>query len=623
LIPDISIKPEAPVHSFPRPSSFTIPITIRSDLPSENVNKPTLSSPSQSPSLLPTIPTSPSVIKTAYKPSVSFQSAPLSFSTDTHQSSTTKRTVPSPSNTETHVGRPETLIFQHDEDIRSSPLITPLLESPITRIEAKTEPEPASSEDVSTASSSSKPIEIFEKTINKYDAIIDQISSILASVSPLSSTVSSMSPGKSVLDYELTIDGSPILQRKCIEPESSQQSTATHTNTPRVKGKYLIRDDSYDKIITAIADLDNEWTPSPENQDPTTTVIEEEKEDQQRSLSSEQLNDETKTLSFDEHQIPLDIAEKKGEIEISSTDEQQLSPITESEKSEHPIASISSLNDMNLDVQSTMKIVPNRTELIQQQTDLLSYPINFETNEEQTRQSNDEVSPNMKNRKRVTWGDIIVNSDDSESSLSQSWSEETSSSETSITIDKNERLASNKSSTIIEQQINSPTFIGNVGVDDQANAITPIELSNLNDQEIISTESTQLSTMIIARHIKCPSSPETSSSTSDSIERQTTSSDLNESQSSQDEQIISSENSAETQFVSTIDSSNQDTLAVDETRKPPIKDTDLLSLPIVESPIDTLIDSISTRYISSDVYHGYLGDHKQFIDVSEIFKFFS
>jgi hypothetical protein len=160
-------------------------------------------------------------------------------------------------------------------------------------------------------------------------------------------------------------------------------------------------------------------------------------------------------------------------------------------------------------------------------------------------------------------------------------------------------------------------------VDDQANAITPIELSNLNDQEIISTESTQLSTMIIARHIKCPSSPETSSSTSDSIERQTTSSDLNESQSSQDEQIISSESSAGTQFVSTIDSSNQDILAVDETRKSPIKDTDLLSLPIIESPIDTLIDSISTRYISSDVYHGYLGDHKQFIEVSEIFKFFS
>ncbi len=65
LIPDISIKSEAPVHSFPRPSSFTIPITIRSDLPAENVNKPILSSPSQSPSLLPTIPTSPSIIKTA------------------------------------------------------------------------------------------------------------------------------------------------------------------------------------------------------------------------------------------------------------------------------------------------------------------------------------------------------------------------------------------------------------------------------------------------------------------------------------------------------------------------------------------------------------------------------
>ncbi|CAF4275199.1 unnamed protein product, partial [Adineta steineri] len=35
-------------------------------------------------------------------------------------------------------------------------------------------------------------------------------------------------------------------------------------------------------------------------------------------------------------------------------------------------------------------------------------------------------------------------------------------------------------------------------------------------------------------------------------------------------------------------------------------------LPIV-SPIDTLVNTVPNRYISSDVYHGYLGEHKQFM----------
>jgi hypothetical protein len=423
-----------------------------------------------------------------------------------------------------------------------------------------------------------------------------------------------MSPGKSVLDYELTADGSPILPRKRIEPESSQPSTTTtvtQTNTPRVKGKHLIRRDSYDKILTAIADLDIELTPPPENQDPITTVIEEEKEDRQLSSSSDQANDETKTLSFDEHQTPSLIDEKKKEVEISPVYEQQQQPTT--------------------------------TELAQQQTDLLSHLTNVETTEEQTVQT----SPNKKNDKHVRWGEIMINSDDSESSLSESpTEEETSSSEISITTTENEYLVSNKSSTILEQEINSSTFIENVDVDDQMNTITLIESSNLNDQQIISTKPTELPNLVITRRIKSSSSPETSSSTSDSIDQQTTSSDLNESQSSEDEEVISSESSGETQFISTIDPSNQDTFTIDEpsttissvvnnestdspaeeiesNKAEPFTENEigLLSLPIIESPINTLIDSISTRYISSDVYHGYLGDHTQFVEVSEIFKF--
>ena len=53
-----------------------------------------------------------------------------------------------------------------------------------------------------------------------------------------------------------------------------------------------------------------------------------------------------------------------------------------------------------------------------------------------------------------------------------------------------------------------------------------------------------------------------------------------------------------------------DTIVIESTTAP-------LEL-VITSPIDTLTDTVSNRYISSDVYHGYLGDHKEFSHVSQI-----
>lgn len=550
FIPDIPIKYESvsnfqPFLSSPPTSSSIIPTIDRSNLSAQNVHQSLPSFSSQLPSPLPVTPTSTSPTKITYKPAVVFQAPPLPFSTNIGQGMTNERTVASLSNTAKHVGRPETLIFQHDEDITSSsigkpsPLITPSLDSPVTRSEEKPQLELTPSEELSTAPVSSKPIEIIEQTINKYDTIIDQISAILASVSPLSSTVSSMSPGKSALDYEMTSDGSPILPRKQIEHELPQQSTMTS----RAKGKYLIRDDSYDKIITAIADLDNELTPSPENE-PADTIVEEKTEHRQFSAPSEQIDHRTDTTSS--------VSDKKKEMEILSADEQQ---------SEHPVTSISSSNS------STSKTSPlNDTKLVVESTTEVTLDLLYPMSSIETR---DEVSPDKKNGKRVRWGNVIVNSEDDESLLSLSLTDEVSSSDTPVISAKNNRPAA-------------------------------------DDQHIIFIESTELLTPGFERRIPSSSSPETSSSVSDSIDRQTTSPELNESRSSQDEHIVSSESPDEIPFVPAVDPSNK-------------VNTDSVSLPIIESPIDTLSTSISTRYVSSDVYHGYLGDHAEFIEVSEVF----
>ena len=197
-----------------------------------------------------------SPVKVTYKPRVSFRSAPLPFLADIPSSSSTTQTVPPSLAIQEKLDRPETILFQHDEDLQLSPIVSPLLDSPLTS-------QSSFSEEPVTVSS--KPIEILENTLNKYESLIDQISEMLASVSPLSSTISSMSPSKSVLDYELSSDSSPILPHRSVETNVSPNATARRTPS-----SHLIREDSYDKIVTAIADLDEELD-SPM----ATTVIEE------------------------------------------------------------------------------------------------------------------------------------------------------------------------------------------------------------------------------------------------------------------------------------------------------------------------------------------------------------
>lgn len=568
-------------------SETTLPTIYRSDVSYENTHQSIPANLLQShPSSPVTSPSSSLRTRSAYKPSVSFQSAPTSLSNSSQQNSTNNQTVLLTSNTDKQINRPETLLFQPDEDIRRfslekpSPILTPLLESPITRLDSKSESEHTATEELS--SFSSKPIEILEKTLSKYDTIIDQISEVLTSVSPLSSTMSSMSPGKSVLDYELTADGSPILQRKNIESQQSTTSSVKNTNIQRIKGKYLIREDSYDKIITAIADLDDELTPPPDTQKSTTTIIEEEQEDNQvLSLSSDILTSELQLL--DETKL-----DKDELVNIESITETQADDVEFNQQGKGSLSNIS----------------------------------HVETVQEEMDQFNVEVTVNKNNEKRVTWGQSVAVNEDDESSLSESLIEEDSLSETPITTTETEHITSQISPTSIES-------------------------SNLNNEQDVSIQSTESPKNIIERQNKFASSSEPSSSFSDSVDRETSPSDLNESRSSHDEQVLSSRNSVDNQFVPVIDSSNKNTttigeqspinsdiivkenanLQVDEIEsnktETPVQlihseENEAKSLSI-ESPINTLTDSTSTRYISSDVYHGYLGDHRTFLEVSEIF----
>ena len=460
-------------------SSSTIPSIDESTSFTRKVEKSFPSPSSQSSTISPTL----SPTKIIYKPAVVFQAAPASFSKNISQFAADERSVESLFNRQKPLDRPETLIFQSDEDTVSSstkkpsPLITPSPDSPNVHVEDKTKPElPSLPEEQTTASASSKPIEIMEQTLNKYDTIIDQISSILASVSPLSSTLSSMSPGKSALDYEVTSDGSPILTRAHKKPDSPpppETTTIVTTMTTRAKGKFLIRDDSYDKLLATMADLDNELTPPPEHEN-TATVVEEKTEVSITPVLSEPTEDKKKSLS------PSDDTKSNVDTPISS-----------------PVG-------------------------------LVRHTSSAETS--------DETSSSKKNNKRVTWGDVTVNSEDEESSLSQSFTDEISSAEASFVLAKQGRLTIDQSTAIIQQDIDMPRSVLN------------IDVNTLTESTIV-TASMDLSPPMVERRVVLSSSPDTSSSVSDSIDRQTTSSDFNGSRSSQDEHIISSTGSDEPHFI--------------------------------------------------------------------------
>ncbi|CAF1092250.1 unnamed protein product [Rotaria sordida] len=538
------------IHST---SSSKLPTTYQSQSSKENIDKP-ISYPSRPSTLLPS----------SYKPSILLPSAPLSLSKDTSSSSTNKQTVLPSSNIEKQIDRTETHLFQHDEDIYSSDIEKSLSESSINHIKSTIDPEHTPTEEFLTISS--KPIEILENTTNDYDSLINQISDILANVSPLSSTVSSMSPGQSVLDYELTSDGSPILKRKLIE---SQQSTVplTNTNTQCSKAKYLIRDDSNDKIVTAMEDLNIELTPVPSNIQKSTTIEIEKNESiktfldehEMSSPSSKQIQEDVKTSSL--------INKKHKESEILLTNGKGLSSITKKIEDEYSILSIPPLNVLTnelsslekeklVDIQPVNQTPLNNVEFVQSEISLLTNIPNNEDLQEETSESYNEVIPCTKNENHVTDDNIDLNDgdDDDDSSIYLSLTEEINTSKPSIIAADEEYITSAKSKPIDEQQIST---------------------YDTTDHQIIASDFTKPLTIV--------------------IQRRSTSSDL-----SQSDKIKTS-----TQLVD--DTENIVRISI-------IENTTLSSLPIIISPINTLTNSISTRYISSDVYHGYQGEHTQFIE---------
>ncbi|CAF4674775.1 unnamed protein product [Rotaria sp. Silwood2] len=379
-----------------QPILSTVPIVSRSETSYGNLYRPmppySFDSYPPSNTYTTSLSTSSSSTQSAYKPQVPFQSPSLFSSYNINQSSLREPLFRSTTKMETQIDHPETFSFQQDEDTRSSrieqpsPIIHPPPPSPITREELNIEPEPLHMEELTDVSS--EPIRILESTLNKYDSLINQISEVLASVSPMSSTVSSLSPGKSVLDYDLSSDSSLISPTSRTKIQPLEQTTTTTTvvsTTEQTKPSHLIRRDSYDKIITVISDIDKEIAspsdtqtssstiteekeetktllvdeqqvpPITEKQDEETkvasteeyqasSVLMEQKEDQAKTLSTEEQptlllteekkQEETKTLSADDHQIPSIIQKEKEEAKTLSVDEQQVLPITEKQDEE-------------------------------------------------------------------------------------------------------------------------------------------------------------------------------------------------------------------------------------------------------------------------------------------------
>jgi hypothetical protein len=177
--------------------------------------------------------------------------------------------------------------------------------------------------------------------------------------------------------------------------------------------------------------------------------------------------------------------------------------------------------------------------------------------------------------------------------------------------------------------------------------------------DIIEKQSTPLDSPELK--IKSLSPLETSSTFSDSTNQQATLSDVTESQMSLHEQQIHSTSPIDNQSASITDSSKEDTLTIDKasTTTPDVishediskaqeesettidehkgetssqvvesaaHDSDTSAVerttssfqPTIVSPIDTLADTVANRYISSDVYHGYLGEHKEFLQVGQM-----
>ncbi|CAF4201248.1 unnamed protein product, partial [Adineta steineri] len=574
-------------HTSSRLHSVTNPAMYRSTSPDENAYKPI--SPT-------TITTSSLPLST--KSSILFQYAPSMPLKEMNKSNINEHNILSSLDNEKRIERPETLLFQHDEDIHSfslknlTPIITP---SPI---ESRIEPEHPLADELTIAAS--KPIEILENTITKYDSLINQISDILATVSPLSSTVSSMSPNKSVLDYELSADGSPILHHKRIESPTSTRNAYMQ----RMKTKHMIREDSYDKIVVAIKDLDNEITPP---------------SDVKTSSLTERINEETELLSDDELEKNSSLDENKKEIETLLRNIQQLSTIIENEKDEH--------------------------QYTRSQTELLSNVLNDETTIQKANLAYDEVTSD--------------NKDDAESSSNQNLIEELypsniSKESSSIvnqqpdisifnkTISNDEKIITlsstpddqhivkedvarlpTTSTNYANEKLTSEIVNNKQGCQKETSIEPQISSINTTNHHVAASDSIDSQTNFIEKQIKSISSLDTTANVLDSTDRQTPLLNSNASRTSQDKQTLNSRDSFNRDKFLTDEQTKEIKSNEVETITQPVDNTECedrlltnesISLPPnIESPIDTLANSISSRYISSDVYHGYLGERTQYM----------
>ena len=383
-------------QSFTQPLLSKFPAVYRSETFYKDVYKPLppYSLKSYPPSNIYNLSSlSPSTTESTYKTQIPFQSTPLSLSAHIDQSNINQPVIGSSTKTKKQIDRPETMLFQYDEDSQSSriektsPIWSPSFESPISRKELINEPESLHTEKL--LDNSSEPIRILENNLNKYDLLINQISEVLASVSPLSSTVSSMSPDKSVLDYQLSSDSSPILLRKRLEMGPSQQSTTTTVKSSvdeQMKPSYLIRDDSYDKIVDAISDIDNEIRSSTDIQSLSTAIKDENQEEKSSSLdeshvrssmedeyvkSSIQLPDAHHSLLRTESEKkelePLPkLKEEANEKEISWSDRQLMLTVSEEKEEKEEILQ-TTLTD-KIQAQSVAEEEPEISQLEEHQT---------------------------------------------------------------------------------------------------------------------------------------------------------------------------------------------------------------------------------------------------------------
>lgn len=530
ISPTVTSKPSTSVHSRP---TETISTVNREDKAYGNIYRPL---PAYSVEAYPptsTITTtslsslSSTLSHTKYVPNVSFQAAPFA---SINLNNVNNQTTLSTSKVEKIFERPESLIVQQStsENIRSN-------------------------DDIAK---SSKSIETLESTIKKYDTLISEISEVLASVSPLSSTVSSLSPSKSLLDYSISSENSPTRQQITGDDDSigDLPSAVINLGSKRGSGDHLIREDSYEKIVTVLSDLEQESVPSTG----TSSTIQVEHENilssvvEQSELESEKY-DETQNTQCNLEEEPLLQSNNIEATFIASIP----SPIEYSEE-QH-------------ETKSEISIVPDSTEQITLE-DNLTVLQTLETSAERAIETVNETEENKKNDKRVRWSDSVVDNEDKDDEQEEQIDADNF--EQTETIDEHLNFEPVLSDVSAEATI----ILRSPGLQSSTSSCEFEEQSNLIEELSILTPLAHESTVV------------------------------QETVSPVEVTSVQQENELEASSTTQNDEAPLETAAT--------IDENLITQDIViESPIEVLPESVTTRFISRDVYHGYLGDHPSCVKV--------